>query len=324
LVKLWNLSETRSHAEARYATSFQCGREINSVVPLRRSAAVWISSRDGAEIRDLNTGQRLTVIPSALGRIALSPDEKILVSAERHGRVKFWETATGREVTNHLAHAKGSDLPALAFSPDGRMLATAGITDSEVKLWSLEQGVPLAEPSLLKFPVGPVAISPDSKKLAAITRRGRAVIVDLQTRQVERDISVGDSDSLNFAAEFSPDGKLLVVAGNSGVAQIWNVRTGKLHVKLQGHTVRVSVATFSPDGSTLATAADDQTVRLWDVVTGQERVSFNRHLHQVRSLAFTPDGNTLVSGDREGTVWVLRRPPIKFTEVRSGPPAPKR
>ena len=321
-VKLWNLSETRSHAEARYATSFQCGMEIISLVPLRRSAAVWISSHEGAEIRDLNSGQRLKVIPKALGRIALSPDEKTLVSANVNGRVRFWETATGREVTNHLAHSDGSDRPALVFSSDGRMLATAGISDSEVKLWNLEQGVTLAEPSLLKFAVGPVAISPDSKKLAAILRSGRAVIVDLQTRQVERDISLGDPVT-HHAAEFSPDGTLLVVAGDSGVAQIWNVKTGQLHAKLWGHQMRVSVATFSPDGNTLATAADDG-VRLWDVATGQERVSFNRHLNHVRSLAFTPDGNMLVSGDRRGTVWVLRRPPIEFTEVRSGPPTPKR
>jgi eukaryotic-like serine/threonine-protein kinase len=336
-IKVWNLSEPAEGAEARFATTFQCAPEIVSILPLARSNAVFISSRDGTEIRDLASGQKIAAFPQAMGCLALSPDGTTLASATLDGQIRLWEVATGRELEAFQAHLKAFAVPALAFSPDGQTLATTSVRDPGIKLWNVQGKVPLLENlrqsqpigvvialggkvRLLEnlrqsaFGVGAVAISSDGKKLAAALRFGHLAVIDLPARKLEQQIVLGGGAVGFLSVTFSPDGAFLAIAGDGGTAQIWNVQTGQLHAALRGHTARVSAIAFSPDGSTVATGGDDKTVRLWDVATGQERVTFTRHIHQVRSLAFLPDGNTLVSGDRSGTVWVLRRPALDKTE----------
>jgi WD40 repeat protein len=314
-IKIWNLSEPAEGAEARFATTFQCAPEIASVLPWAGSNAVFISSRDGTEIRDLASRHKITAFPQARGRLALSPDGKTLASATFDGLVSLWEVATGRELEAFQAHPKAFEYPALAFSPDGQTLATTSVRDAGIKLWNVQGKVRLLEVFQQSASgVGAVAISSDGKKLAATLRFGHLAVIDLPARKLEQQVVLGGGSVEFLSAAFSPDGALLAIAGDGGTVQIRHVQTGQLHMALRGHTGRVWKVIFSPDGNTVATASNDKTVKLWDVATGQERVTFTRHIHQVRSLAFLPDGSTLVSGDRSGTVWVLRRPARLETE----------
>jgi hypothetical protein len=67
-----------------------------------------------------------------------------------------------------------------------------------------------------------------------------------------------------FSASFSPDGALVVTAGQDKTAKVWDARTGAELLTLKGHTGSVLSASFGADGSRIVTAGEDRTVRVWD------------------------------------------------------------
>jgi WD40 repeat protein len=110
-----------------------------------------------------------------------------------------------------------------------------------------------------------------------------------------------------FQLTFSPDGKLLAVAGGDGL-HLWEFPSGKecLHIIPAGgapndptrHTV--TAVEFSPDGKTVAVGAPDASVRLWDVASGKELRKLGRLPNPVVSFAFSPDGKTVAASSEVG------------------------
>jgi WD40 repeat protein len=108
---------------------------------------------------------------------------------------------------------------------------------------------------------------------------------------------------------FSPDGKLLAVAGENWKILIWDVARRKMVGRpLAGHAEGISSLAFSPDGKILVSASFDETIRLWDVRT-QRQVggALRGNSGGVNSVAFSPDGTLLASGSDDATIrlWDL-------------------
>jgi len=119
----------------------------------------------------------------------------------------------------------------------------------------------------------------------------------VQPRQLEGHI--GDV----YHVEYSPDGRLLVTAGQDMTARIWHASTGALLRTYRGHEGDVDFATFSPDGRRLATCGNDGTVRLWDAEDDTKpSIPLGRHDREAVSVVFSLDGRTLFSGDDEGGI----------------------
>jgi len=141
---------------------------------------------------------------------------------------------------------------ALAFSPDGRILASGGgvpSRDGEILLWNAADG------SLL------------------------------------REIAGAHSDTV-FDLAFTPDGSLLASAGADKFARVFDVKTGKLIRSFEGHTNHVLGVAWNHTGRTLATAGADDVIKVWNVETGQQIRTIQGFTKQATALSYVGYGST--------------------------------
>ena len=188
----------------------------------------------------------------------------------------------------------------VTFSPDGKMLATAG-DDGTARLWNTS-GQQLAEVKGHQGGVRSVCFGPDGKMLATAGRDGSARLWNLSGQQLTQ--FKGHQGWVRSVC-FSPDGKTLATAGDDGTVRLWNL-SGQQLAEVKGHQSEIYSVSFSPDGKMLAAAGFDGSARLWNL-SGQQLTQFKGHQGGVRSVCFSPDGKTLATAGFDGSarLWNL-------------------
>ncbi len=253
----------------------------------------------------------LTGHAEAVRSVAFSADGKTLASGSFDKTVKLWDVATGQEQATFRgygeAHVAAADvrpgINSLAFTPDGKILATSGL-DASIKLWDVAAKKELHTLTGHSDRVLSIAMAPDGKTLASASEDRSLRIWEIDTGKQQS--ALFDNNGAVSSVAFADGGRTLISGASDGAIKLWDsaerraivlrmwknvlsvgsssdrksmaagmdggevtlwyLQQNLVRRVLEGHQAAVFAVTFSPDSQTLATASLDGTVKLWDVV----------------------------------------------------------
>ncbi|MGH8886638.1 MAG: AAA family ATPase [Egibacteraceae bacterium] len=201
-----------------------------------------------------------------------------------------------------IAHGHEDWIRSVAWSPDGRRIATAS-ADRTARVWDAETGAQLTALRGHEDWVVGVGWSPDGQRIATVSRDRTVRVWDAEAG-TELAVLRGHDDGVEWVA-WSPDGRRIATASYDRTVRIWNAEADIALAVLRGHEDWVGGVAWSPDGRRIATASGDRTARVWDVESGIELAVLRGHEDWVRGVGWPPDGRRIVtaSGDRTARVW---------------------
>ena len=292
---------------------------------------VW-DAKTGKEVRQFHLGGKGQGA-SPVESVAFSPDGKLLAAGGWGTQLALWDVASGKQILREqgvsryvvfspdkrtivLGGGQGTtllDLPskerrmlplgfetihAVAFSPDGKLLATAG-ANNEIALWEMPS---LKQSCCCRGHQGEVRsldFAPDGKQLVSASMDKTVRVWDPASgKEIRRPEAPGFVDGIRW----SPDGKTIAVRSNGDTILLWNAKSGKTLRQFVGYGGGLSYPmAFSADGKHLL-AVQGNALQLWETATGKALFPGSAIREGFRSLAYAGDGLTMATVSWEGTI----------------------
>jgi WD40 repeat protein len=274
----------------------------------KNGARALVGSRSaGIHLYETATGKKLLTLPDDKGleMVAMCPDGHALATATSTGkkgepaRVFLWNAEDGKQIGPALLHPLR--VARLAFSPDGKTLASACVAEKEepgnVPLWNTDNGEQIGPALLHPRPVAGLAFCPDGKTLATSCADGKLRFWQCATgTQMATVLEQPAAHSLSY----SLDGRFLLCAGEDRQASLWDLEKAEL-VGTYPHPGIINAVAIAPGAKTILIGGHDMTARLWNVTTAKPIGPPLTHPAHLNVVGFSPDGHMAVTGS-EGKV----------------------
>jgi WD40 repeat protein len=245
--------------------------------------------------------------------IDFSPDSQSILVASTDKTIQLWRWPDGK--LSQVLEGHQDWVYNVRFSPDNQFIVSSGGgSDKTLKLWNrdgkLLKTIVKAHNSALHL-----SVSTDSRLIATAGHDQQLKLWDIKNILATPGANLTASDSPNILLKtigghktefnglsFSPDGKMLAVAGSDKTITLWKLDP-ILDQTIKASEFGILRVVFSSDGKIIATAGSDSNIRLWKR-EGELLRTLTGHHDWVYGLSFSPDGKWVASGSEDGTVRI--------------------
>ncbi|TDB64012.1 WD40 repeat domain-containing protein [Arundinibacter roseus] len=295
---------------------------VRTLVPTGKADQYASTGDDGTvKLWSTNLDQQPTVqtfataekVAPSLRAIGIAADGASLLAGSSRGMLYHWSTADPAALPKVVKAHAGVVTSIIVPKKSSQVITVGG--DGTIRTWKLSaNGLDSLQNLKSGIDIFCARLTPDGKRLACGSSKGRVVIFDLANLDKE-------PETYNYygfgtrvtALAFSPSGTNLITANSSGALYQWNFTKNKIDrigLPLSGrHTSSVNDIVFSPNGAFMATCSYDWTVHLWNYENISNRqiqpIVIDDYDTWVLGLAFSPDSKQLVAcgADRTIRAW---------------------
>jgi WD40 repeat protein len=205
--------------------------------------------------------------------------------------MRLWDVASGQNLRVLECDRYGYGVVGVAFSPDGKRIASGGLEFIDFRLYYL-----------MTHGVDPPGQSSRENIRPARARIDPIVGVLDSTTGKECLPLRGHKGSVRCVA-FSPDGKRIVSGSEDRTLKVWDAASGQEVLTLARPEGRITCVAFSPDGKRFVSGGGD-TLRVWDTASGQETISLKSSAGSLNSVAFDSSGERIACNGKDGTIQI--------------------
>jgi WD40 repeat protein len=295
LVRLW---DARTHQIVLTITTTNHAAYLaisGGLLAIATGGNIYGETDGPVQLWNYAAGRMMSVLPEPGGRVAFSPDGKILATANGGGLIKLWRLEDLKPFNSYSSE----NVLSLAFSPDGRFLAW-GAGSGVTGLWELTK----QRPAILSKAIAAilsVAFSPDGRLLATGNKTHDITLWEIPSCQMLGSLR-GHGKEV-WAVTFSPDGRSLASGSLDDTVMLWNPSASREQNTITNIAMdrfdHVGLPVFSPDGKRLAATTVGGGVRLWETSTGQVQAGRDMEGYPV---VFSADGKSLITRDESLTL----------------------
>lgn len=254
---------------------------------------------------------------SSIWSIAFSPDGRALAAGAENGTVTIWDTTTWEVEETLSAHAQG--IRALVFSPDGRLLSSAGRdpkpqpegrlsrvrsvfvrdkTDDTIKLWDTSNWSSVRSNQESTSRILSLAFDPSGNLLVSGEENGKVRVTNTETLETTTMLQLPDGPTTALA--FDTGGRQLAAGSERGL-EVWN--TGDWQAVQQPHqTPNVFSVAYSPSQNGIAVGHGDGHVTLRSKIGSVSQEKIQGDVGSILALSFSPDGRLLALDGKGGAI----------------------